>query len=185
MNLLLRFLRVVLHGFFRSKIGIFDDSEVHFHVWPNDLDLNMHMTNSRYLSVTDLARIDRIVRQGIFTHLIKRKLATVLGASYIRFRQSLNMFQRYTIKTRLIGIDEKWFYIEHRFTSKGKLVAFSIVKGLFIENGKSIPTLEAIKHFYPDHEMPKKLPKLPKYVAQWIEMEDTVRYTINKEYKND
>lgn len=65
MNLIFRLIRVIVHAVFREKLGPFDESKVNFRVLPNDLDLNFHMNNGRYLTLMDLGRIDYFVRCGI------------------------------------------------------------------------------------------------------------------------
>lgn len=93
MNLVLRLIRIVFHAFFRPKAGFFDKTTVDFRVWVNDLDLNMHMTNSRYLSVMDLGRTDLLIRAGLAHHFWRHNWQAVLGAANLRFRRGLTFFQ--------------------------------------------------------------------------------------------
>jgi acyl-CoA thioesterase FadM len=184
MNLFIRFIRIIIHALFRSKIGVFEDSIVTFRVFPHDLDYNLHMTNSRYHSMTDLARVDRLIRSDMNKFLSQNQYGTVLGSSYIRFRRSLPLFQKVTIRTRFLGYDEKWFYIEHYFESKGALVASSIVKAIFTKNGKSIPVVELLKEFAPDADF-SKYTNLPQYVHDWVHMECNMKQALAEEYTND
>jgi hypothetical protein len=39
---------VVARALTRPRIGILDETVVHLRVWPEDLDFNLHMNNSRY-----------------------------------------------------------------------------------------------------------------------------------------
>ena len=149
MNLLLRFLRIVIQAFFREKVSPFKESTVSFRVFFHDLDYNFHMTNSRYHSMSDLARVDSLMRSGLGRFLAKNGYGTVLGSSYIRFRRSLQLFQKVTVRTRLVGFDTKWFYIEHYFESNGQLIASSIIKGIFIKQGKSVKIEQVLKEFLP------------------------------------
>ena len=184
MNLFIRFIRIVIHALFRAKIPVFGDSTVNFRVFPHDLDYNLHMTNSRYHSMTDLARVDRLIRSGMNKFMVKNKYGTVLGSSYIRFRRSLSAFQKVTVRTRFLGYDEKWFYIEHYFESKGALVASSIVKAIFTKNGRSVPALDLLKEFAHDTDF-SEYKKLPPYVHDWIRMEGTMKQALAEEYTNE
>jgi acyl-CoA thioesterase FadM len=177
MNLILRFWRIIIQALFRRHIGVFEDSIVYFRVLPHDLDFNLHMTNSRYLSVMDLARVDRLVRTGLGKLVFQEKWGTVLGASYIRFRKSLNLFQKYAIRTQVIGVDEKWFYIQHLFEVKGQIVAMGFVKALFLKKGKSIPTKNVIMALG-DKDDFKAPPKPPLYIKEWIEMEENFKKAL-------
>lgn len=140
MNLILRFLRVVLHSFFRPKVDFFEQSRVFFHVWPNDIDFNLHLTNSRYLSVMDLGRTDLLIRTGLAKRLWSLKWKPVLGGATIRFRRSLAMWQRYVLCTQIIGWDDKWLYIEQQIKHNGTVIATAMVKAIFVESNRSIPT---------------------------------------------
>jgi acyl-CoA thioesterase FadM len=171
MNLLIRLLRVIIHALFRPPITFFQESVVHFRVLPNDLDWNMHMTNSRYLSIMDLGRVDFLVRTGLGKLLLKNKRQAVLGAANIRFRRALKPLQEYSIHTRIIGVDEKWSYIEHRFESKCELIAYAIVKGIFINRQGSVPIPQILQEL----GQPTKLPELSETLQLWSKMDDTIK----------
>ena len=115
MNLFIRLFWVIIRAMRRSRIGLFDASSVPFVVLPNDVDLNMHMNNARYLSLMDLGRVDLIVRTGLGRFFVHDKWQAILGAANIRFRRALKPFQSYELVTQIVAVDEKWAYIEQRF----------------------------------------------------------------------
>jgi hypothetical protein len=51
MNLILRMIKVLVAALFGQPLGILDSSVLTFRVWPNDLDINLHMNNGRYLTI--------------------------------------------------------------------------------------------------------------------------------------
>lgn len=53
---MLRFFLTLLGAGRRLPLDLLDASVVGFRVWPTDLDINLHMTNARYLSVMDAGR---------------------------------------------------------------------------------------------------------------------------------
>jgi hypothetical protein len=53
-----------------------------FCVLLNDLDLNLHMNNGRYLSVCDLGKIDVMIRSGTASIAIRRKWRPLIGGSH-------------------------------------------------------------------------------------------------------
>ncbi|MCW9001246.1 MAG: acyl-CoA thioesterase, partial [Rhodospirillales bacterium] len=99
MHPILRTLKVVLGGWRKPPGGLFTESVVHFRVWPNDLDVNMHMNNGRYLTLMDLGRLDLIIRSGFLKVLMERKWAPVAGSAAIRFKRPLHPFERYTMRS--------------------------------------------------------------------------------------
>lgn len=176
MNLIFRFLRVLIHAFLREPIHILNESKVSFRVWLNDLDLNLHMTNSRYLSVMDLARIDRLVRMGLLKHFFKRKgaLQSVVASSYMRFRKSLQPFQKYTVSTKLLGWEGKWFYILHSFEANDQLIGYGLIKGAFLREGKSLLVSDVFPYLT-DSSGLHTSPTLPDFINEWSHMEETLK----------
>ena len=157
MNLLLRFIIVLLAALRRQPLRILDESMVTFQIWPNDLDINGHMNNGRYLTLMDLGRIDLMVRTGLAKVALRRKWHPVVGSATIRFRLPLRLFQIYQLKTRVLGWDEKWFYVEQRFERRGNVVAVGVVKGLLRGHTGNIPPAEVLRSInlaIPSPEMP-------------------------------
>ena len=58
MNLLLRLFWILFQRRKQPQCGAFDTLRVRSRVFPNDLDLNMHVNNGRYLTFADLGRVD-------------------------------------------------------------------------------------------------------------------------------
>ncbi len=140
MNLFFRMLRIFVAGLFRSRIGLLDSSELRFRVLPTDLDINVHMTNARYLSFMDLGRTDLLLRAGMLPMMRREKLMPVVGHIDIKFRRSLFPFQRFSLTSRLIGWDEKWLYMEQLLHSAKGIHSVAIVRGLFLDRNGSVPT---------------------------------------------
>jgi acyl-CoA thioesterase FadM len=113
MLLLFRFLITVGWSFFRRRVGIFGESVVRFTVLPTDCDLNVHLNAGRFVSFMDVARIELIGRARLLAPLIRRGWRPVMGGCTVLYRRSIQPFERFTIRSRCAGWDEKWFYIEH------------------------------------------------------------------------
>lgn len=141
----LRWFGVVLRNLVsRRPLGVLEESRLRFHVWPGDLDFFGHMNNGRYLSLMDSGRFDIISRLGLLTLWRKRGWLFVLGGASIEFHRPLRPFQRFELRSRILGWDAKWFFIEQRFEAEGKPVAGAIVKGLIRAPGRSVPTQEIL-----------------------------------------
>lgn len=179
MNLLLRVIYVFIASFFKPKIGdILAPSLVNLRVLPNDLDFNLHMNNGRYLTMMDLGRLDLILRTGLFKIMVQQKSVPILASASIRYRLSLDPFQKYSIQTQILGWDEKWFFIEQRFLmgsgpKQGEVAAIGLVKGCFLnsQTKTTVPShdvLNAISYNTPS-------PTLPQHVIDWLRAEETLK----------
>jgi acyl-CoA thioesterase FadM len=112
-------------------MGFLDESAIRLRVWPNDLDANLHMNNSRYLLAMDVGRWELVIRTGLWRELLRRRWFPVVGSATLRFRRPLDPFQRYRLVTRLVAWDEKWCFLEQRFERGGHAHAVGRVKALF------------------------------------------------------
>ena len=152
MNLLFRFSYQVICSIFAKPLSINEEDLVNMRVWPNDLDINIHLNNGRYLSIMDLGRTRLSIRTGLFK--LAKKLGWgygVVGGSTIIYLKSIAPFQKFQLRTKLAGHFNGWFYIEQRFEAKGKLIAAALVKVTFLKKKKRISAEEIIEALKVSH----------------------------------
>jgi YbgC/YbaW family acyl-CoA thioester hydrolase len=141
-----------------------DPCHTHFRVWLTDLDVLMHMNNGKYFSLMDLARVDLMGRAGALKTLSKKGIYPVVASETMKFKKSLKLFQKFTIKTQVIGWDERNFFLEQQFLSQKKLVSLAYVKAQFLrKNGNKVSTKEIFESLG-EEDMGIKHPS---YVEQW------------------
>ena len=169
MNLLFRLIRIVIAAFLRPRLDMLDTSELTMRVWPNDLDLNLHMNNGRYFTVMDLGRIDLMIRTGVARWMWRQKWTPVVGSETMRFRRALKPFQRYRLTTRVLCWDERWVFLEQRFeTAAGELAALGIVKAILTAERRTLRPKEALKIM----GMLRRSPPMPPAVKAWALAEE-------------
>ena len=86
-------------------------------VLPNDLDINGHMNNGRYLTVVDLMLMEYFVRSGFARVMLREGWKPMSGGSFISYRRGLKPLQTYTLRFRLDACDGHWNYMRFEFTS--------------------------------------------------------------------
>jgi acyl-CoA thioesterase FadM len=167
MNLYFRLLAVVIGALFKGRCGIEEVFLLDGRVWPFDLDLNLHMTNSRYLALADLGRLDLILRTGAWRAMWRGGVGVVLGGCTVRFRHSLRPFERFTVSTTVLGWDERWVYLRQIFLGEGKPACIAMMRAGFTRKGSLVPPQEIIdaaaglgKQMVP-----------PAWVAKWNDLE--------------
>lgn len=121
-------LRQVVVNATRSRIGPLDEASIPLRVMPWDCDLNVHLTNSRYLYAMDLGRWALVVRSGMLPHLLQRGWNPILVGARLRFRRSLDLFDRYEVVTRVAGWDDRYLLFEQRFEKDGEVAAVGHVR---------------------------------------------------------
>ena len=112
----------------RRRISILDELETWHRVLPNDLDPLGHMNNGRYFAIADLARIEALLRSGLWKTMSARGQYPVLAGATIQFRIALEPFQLYRILTKVAGWDGKFIYVQHIFQREGAVHSLALVK---------------------------------------------------------
>lgn len=144
--------------------GLHDVGRIRFKVRLRDIDILGHMNNGTYLTMQDLGRLDWMLRTGTLATFGKHKWNAVVARQTISYRRSLDLGVEYELETRFLGVDERNFYMEHRFVHEGQLAAQAFVLGRFVGQGGVVPM----------DDMRAALPELndvhdivPEWVRRW------------------
>jgi acyl-CoA thioesterase FadM len=136
MNLIFRLLRLFLKRNTLPEISALDVSYTQVRVWPLDCDFNMHLTNSRYTSLLDLARIQYLIQLRSLPKFIKGGWKSVLSSQSISFLKEIKPLSKVDITTQVLYWDRKYCYIEHRFLVSDQLHAKALARVAFIKGGR-------------------------------------------------
>lgn len=137
---------------------------VRVRVMPTDIDLLGHMNNGRYASLFDLGRFDLLIRTGMWDVFRREGWYAVVASETITFRKSLELWQRFTVETRLLAHDEKSVYMVHRAVVHGEIYAEMIVRARFLrKTGGIVPHDELFGAL----GRPDNLPPLEEWMTQW------------------
>jgi acyl-CoA thioesterase FadM len=130
MNLYLRLILALFRSWRQPKIGLHGVVERTMRVWPNDIDINGHMNNGRYLTIIDLMMIEYFVRVGFAKVLIDQGWRPMSGGAFITYRKQLQPGQKYKVQFRWSGANEHWNFMRFDFLRMdGTLCATGYMKG--------------------------------------------------------
>lgn len=132
MTLYLRALAMLIMLKFRKPLDPTEKGVKLFRVWLTDIDPNIHLTNSRYFSFMDLARVEFLVRAGLWRLMSSNGWFPVIAAQWIDFYRGLEPLERFQVETELVCWDERFFYISQDFVAGGKVVASGLVCARFL-----------------------------------------------------
>ena len=139
------------------SLQLTDTSEITLTANINDIDHFFEMNNGRIFTLFDLGRNDLAIRSGLAKKLFKHRWGLVVAGSTIQYRKRVRLFDKVTIKTRLIAVDERWFYIEQSMWVKGQPTCSALLRtGITnIVTGKVLPTEQVLSALdYQDINMP-------------------------------
>jgi len=131
---------VVRHVFRRSP-AIEPLAEHAWKVRPGlgDVDMYPEVNNGRHFVLFDLARYELAMRIGLFRWVRRTKSAFVVGGSTIRYRHRLRPWRGTEVKTRLVGMDERFFYFQQRTVQQGRTCSMALIRTGVRKNGVVTP----------------------------------------------
>ena len=144
MVLVFRIAILIIKNIFRRRSGVLDESLLRLRVWPTDADLNFHLNDGRYMSLAGLARVDLMLRSGLLRRAMKRGWYPVVASAIVRYRREIKWMEKFTLRSRIIGWDEKWVYFEHRFEKEGDLAAIAYARGVMRNREGAVPTSDVV-----------------------------------------
>jgi len=171
MNLYWRLLLVWLGARRKPKIALGDTIELRLTVLPNDVDLNGHMNNGRYLTIVDLALVEYMTRAGFMGLALRRGWRPMLGGSMIAYRRGLKPLRRYTLRFTIACWDARWSYIRFEFVRDGVTVAGGHAKGGIVGPRGIVGSAEMCHALGIDATSAP----VPSAVAAWIEADRLLR----------
>jgi acyl-CoA thioesterase FadM len=168
MNLYLRLLWTLLRCWRLPQLDTRATLERSLRVLPNDLDINGHMNNGRYLTVVDLMLIEFFVRTGFARVMLREGWRPMSGGAFISYRKGLQPMQRYRVRFALAGSDMSWNYMRFEFLRlDGTLCAAGFMKGAAVARSGLVPNEAAYARLGLAHEAAP----LPDAVAHWLAAE--------------
>jgi len=84
----------------------------HHRCWPQDIDLFIEMNNGRILTIFDLGRMSLAHRVGLITALREKRWGLTMAGSTVRYRKRIRPFVKFEMRSRALGWDDKFFYLE-------------------------------------------------------------------------
>jgi acyl-CoA thioesterase FadM len=144
-------------------LDVLGEDRVRMRVLPNDIDLNFHLNNARYLSLMDYARTHLLARTKLLEHILRSRWTPLVGAAWVTYRRSLPLFARFEIASRMVCWDDRWFYIEQTFTGSKGLAAVGWVKGILRDAQGTVDPQAVIDSIAPGVVSPP----MPESIESW------------------
>tara|TARA_B100000900_G_C20062379_1_gene506506 strand:+ start:14 stop:535 length:522 start_codon:yes stop_codon:yes gene_type:complete len=138
----LRFVRVIISKRFKSKKDFNSQEEdtINLMVMPQDIDPFLELNNGRYVTLLDLGRFGFGVNVDITKFLKENNWSLTITGTFNNYRHRLRLFQRFQLKTKILGYDENWFYFFQKAVRNNKTYMASLVKFSFTsKNGIVLP----------------------------------------------
>ncbi|MCA8867159.1 MAG: acyl-CoA thioesterase [Rhodobacteraceae bacterium] len=135
--------------------------------WPWDVDLWLELNNGRALTLYDLGRIPLCIRLNMLRELRRRGWGMAVAGASVRYRRRVRMFQRLTMKSALLGWDERFFYFQQTIWHGNMATSSILVRSAVTTKNGILPPAELAELL----GWPEQSPELPDHVQDWIRAE--------------
>lgn len=128
---ILRVLVVLVRQAFGPRLALSSIHELRFRAWPWSCDLNLHVNNAQVLVFMELARWVLTLRIGMLHRVIADKLQLLVGGVSVLYRHPLPMLRCFTLRTRVVAADARWFYfVQEIIDHQGRVAVRAVLRGL-------------------------------------------------------
>ena len=147
-----------------------NESHVSHHVcWPWDLDLWRELNNGRTLTLYDLGRIPLARRVGLIAALRRHRWGLAVAGVSVRYRKRVRAFERVEMRSRAIGWDQRFLYVEQSlWNRRGECAGHALYRLAVTGRTGMVPPAEVARAL----GMEARGPDLPAWVRAWIAAED-------------
>lgn len=140
----------------------------HHICWPWDLDLWLELNNGRTLTLFDLGRIPLARRTGLVAALRKNRWGLTVAGASVRYRRRIRLFDRVEMRSRAIGHDGRFFYMEQSMWKGRESTTHVLLRMAVTGPGGIVPPAEVMTAIGHDPAPGE----LPDWVTAWIDADD-------------
>ena len=160
-----RLTRVMLQARRRPPLPFDGVSEISIRCWPWDLDFFLELNNGRVQTLFDLGRLDLAVRVGLITALRKNRWGLAVAGGSTRFRRRITAFEKISMRTRAIGRDDRWIYLEQTMWVGEQPACSALLRTCVTSRHRFVPTDNVAAALGAEGWRPD----LPNWVSAWAE----------------
>lgn len=165
----LRFGALVLRERRLPRKGLYDTHKMPMTCLPVDIDAFAEMNNGRILTLFDLGRFALSIRVGLFDVLKQQNWGLVVAGSTVRYRARITTFQRFEMRTRFLGWDDKFFYLEQAMWRGDTCCNHALLRTGVTAKGRLAPVGDVARALGVEGDSPG----LPAWAQAWAEADGT------------
>ncbi|WP_224816774.1 acyl-CoA thioesterase [Hasllibacter sp. MH4015] len=164
-----RFAALILSEKRKPPIGLFETHSLPMRCWPLDIDGFLEMNNGRVLTLFDLGRFALAMRIGLWDVLNREKWGLVVAGSTVRYRARITTFQRFEMRTRFLGWDHRFFYLEQAMWRGDTCCNHALLRTGVTAKGRLAPVADVAQAM----GITDGSPPLPEWARAWAEADGT------------
>ena len=149
----------------------FNEFHISHHIcWPWDIDLWLELNNGRTLTLFDLGRIPMAKRAGLIDVLRKERWGLTMAGANVRYRRRIRTFEKFSMKSRAVCWDDKFFYLEQCMVKRsGEIANHALYRAAITDASGIVTPARVAKAMGVDDTSPP----IPDWIANWIKADAT------------
>jgi acyl-CoA thioesterase FadM len=164
----LRLSKILIQAKFGSSRNLDGESVLKLRVFSGDIDFYPELNNGRHLTLMDLGRLDLAQRTGLMRLVHEQKWGFAVTGASVRFRHRLKAFKRFELHTRIVAIDDRWFYFHQNTIRKGKIHSSALIRAGITGKQGLIPVKKVLQAL----GRADWNPGMPKWIKAWSDAEE-------------
>ncbi len=131
---------------------------------PWDIDPWLELNNGRTLTLYDLGRLPLGERTGLHRVAKTRRWGMAVAGASVRYRRRVRAFQRFEMRSRMVGWDQRFVYLEQSMWRGGECTSHVLIRSAITRGARGIvPPAEMAEAL----GLPPQSPDLPAWVEAW------------------
>ncbi|OCX65813.1 thioeseterase [Thioclava sp. SK-1] len=160
----IRLLKAALRAKSQPSLKVLDTHISHHICWPWDIDPWQELNNGRILTLFDLGRVPLALRTGLQSVLARRGWGIVVAGNTTRYRKRVTMFQRFAMRSRCIGWDDRWIYMEQSMWRNDVCTSHILIRGAVTSKAGIVAPANVMAEM----GLERPSPALPDWVQAWV-----------------
>jgi len=153
-----------------EPLGFNEVHTSHHRCWPWDIDMWMELNNGRTLTLYDLGRIPLAKRAGLLDALRTQKWGLTVAGVSVRYRRRIRTFEAFSIKSRAVCWDERFFYLEQCIVrTDGEVANHALYRIAATSKDGIVAPMRVAEAMGRDTISPP----IPDWVANWVKADAT------------
>ncbi|PTV95138.1 acyl-CoA thioesterase FadM [Rhodobacter aestuarii] len=146
-----------------KRMDILDQITTTHRAWPWDIDPWKDLNNGRIITLFDLGRIALSEQTGLTKAMLRNRWGIVVAGNTTRYRKRITMLQRFEMRTRCLGWDARFFYMEQAMWRGEECCNHILIRGAITSKAGIVPPQQVVE----DMGHKGMSPELPAWVQAW------------------
>ncbi|MEX0304479.1 MAG: acyl-CoA thioesterase [Leisingera sp.] len=135
--------------------------------WPWDLDMWMELNNGRTMTLYDLGRTMLAQRVGLIKALRQNRWGLTVAGSSVRYRRRIRGFERFEMRSRAAGWDDRFIYVEQSmWKANGDCASHVMLRTAVTDRNGIVPPEKVLAALGLNPGLPSELPG---WIKDWCQ----------------